>query len=135
MINTIVNLTQHVATPDQVNAGVTDLTPALHDKLKQLLTFDELPFDALLEQRARMVVQVALAGYPGAEQALIGGAPYFMPYLERELWRVGIEPLYAFSQRAVFERPDPENPNRNVKVSSFKHIGFVLAIRPVREII
>ena len=59
-------------------------------------------------------------------RAMIGGAPYLMAELEKELWRLGIEPVYAFSRRESVESTDAEG---NVtKTAIFKHIGFVSAI-------
>ena len=60
------------------------------------------------------------AGAAGKIKAMIGGAPFLMPTLERELRAVGIIPLYAFSKREAVE--DPET---GAKTSVFRHIGCV----------
>jgi len=54
---------------------------------------------------------------------MIGGAPYLMATLEKALREVGLNPIYAFSQRVSI---DKENPDGSVtKTMVFKHLGFV----------
>ena len=60
-------------------------------------------------------------------KAMIGGAPYLMAELEKELWYRGIEPVYAFTKRESVETTD-ENGNVT-KTAVFKHAGFVSAIQ------
>ena len=118
--NQIANLTQHKPTPEQVESNVTDtLVPS------DLLTFDNIPTSADLKARAVKVASYA----KGFKQAMIGGAPYFMSYLEQELKSNGIQPLYSFTQRvSVEEVVMDENLNLITKKTSvFKHIGFVEA--------
>lgn len=119
----ILNLTQHPATNDQIAAGVIDLPERTRALLQDALTFNELPMAATLQARADSIAIMA-AGHSGQfRSAMIGGAPYFMPYLERALWDVDIRPLYAFSRRESVERLLPDGTVE--KVSVFKHAGFI----------
>ena len=119
----IFNLTQHAATPDQIDAGVVDLTAEDRKVLSTLLTFDDIPSKNELATRAIKVTQ--LLEQLGAEAAMIGGAPFFMGVLEHTLKSVGIVPMYAFSRRESVEVTDPDGSVRKTNV--FKHIGFVEA--------
>jgi hypothetical protein len=117
----ILNLTQHVATPDQVAAGVIE--PANKEQVVNLLTFDTLPSPLETWNRAKALAQIAKES--GASAAMIGGAPYFMSALEAALtdYRIGVDPLYSFSIRESQEVVQPDGTVR--KVSVFKHAGFV----------
>jgi len=53
---------------------------------------------------------------------MVGGAPFLMATLERELRRFGITPLYAFSRRDVIETTEG---GVTVKTSLFRHLGFI----------
>ncbi len=127
----IVNLTQHLATPEQVAAGVIDLPPAEREALTALLTFDALPTRQEIEERAADIAELAayngLSGddddSPPASAAMIGGAPYLMPSLEKALQAVCITPLYAFSVRESVEQTQADGSVRKVNV--FRHAGFV----------
>lgn len=116
----ILNLTQHPASPEQRAAGVIDPAPALRDQIRKLITFDDLPDRATIMGRA-----IALAGLVESLQeefiaAMIGGAPFFMAPLERELLAIGVTPMYAFSRRIVEESADGSE-----KRAFFRHEGFV----------
>ena len=117
----IVNLTQHLATPEQKEAGVVDFEKNTAEKVKQLLTFETIPTQTELVDRANQLV--IFAEISGADAALIGGAPFFMSTLEKELKREGIKPLYAFSRRESVEKTLPDGSIQ--KTNIFKHIGFV----------
>ena len=93
----ILNLTQHTATPEQVEAGVIEVFEK--SKVKALLTFDEKPTKDEMEDRAIRLARICRE--EGVTKAMIGGAPYFMSTLERVLKENGIQPLYAFSKRIV----------------------------------
>jgi len=56
---TILNLTQHLATPEQVAAGVVDLLPQQRELLRELLTFDDLPTPGEVEARAEKLASLA----------------------------------------------------------------------------
>lgn len=114
----MLNLTQHRATQEQIEAGVVDLKDT--DILYTLLTFDELPSANLIGVRAYMIAM--LAKTEGAEKVMIGGAPYLMGPLEQQLKWLNIQPYYAFSER---ESVDVKKDGKVVKVSVFKHKGFV----------
>jgi len=74
----IINLTQHPATPDQVEAGVFDLAGDELAALREALTFHELPSEEDIRNRAEFVAELAccdvLTGFknPGIS-LLIGG--------------------------------------------------------------
>lgn len=109
-----INLTQHTATTEQ---GCQE--PGNKSAVQALLTIDEIPTNAELTRRANALALIALEA--GANEAMIGGAPFFMPVLERALSAAGIAPVYAFSRREAVDGPDGK------KVSVFRHIGFVPA--------
>lgn len=124
----IINLTQHKASPDQVKAGVMDLSVDDREQLQHLLTFHDTPSASDLKARAREVASLADRQYHAdgicpPRVAMIGGAPYFMPFLERALRVVSIQPVYAFSKRESIEAPGPDGAV--VKRTVFKHMGFV----------
>lgn len=127
----IVNLTQHQSTPEQISAGVVDLPPAEREALAALLTFDTLPTRQEIENRAADIAELAAYNGLGGDDtdsphvgaAMIGGAPYLMPALEKALQAVCITPLYAFSVRESVEQPQADGSVRKVNV--FRHAGFV----------
>lgn len=116
----ILNLTQHLATDDQAEAGVENLSITDRNKLTKLLTFEELPTPEFLQNRAEAIgdLILPLENY----KVMIGGAPFFMPVLDKWLKRMGYTVLYAFSKRIVEEK---EVGGEVRKISTFKHIGFV----------
>lgn len=111
------NLTQHVATPEQVSAGVTPEAPS--EELKALLTFQNLPSQEEILERAEQLADLA-AGYPAA---MIGGAPYLMAPLEAALKERGVEPVYAYSERRSVEKVLPDGSIQKSSIFEFK--GFV----------
>jgi len=118
----IINLTQHEATPEQKKVGVVE--PINKDKIRKLLTFNELPSKEELRARAKALVDHTIIHEKGAfSAAMIGGAPFFMSVLEDALRRMGITPLYAFSRREVVEKTLPSG--EVVKTQVFKHLGFI----------
>lgn len=115
----IINLTQHKASAEQVEAGVFDLPET--SVLKAVLTFVAIPTAENIKQRAKLLAGLALTS--NAEAAMIGGAPYLMGALEKELKAKGIQPLYSFTERVSVE---VENPDGSVtKTAVFKHQGWV----------
>ena len=121
----IINLTQHVASQEQVDQGVTDLPADKRNELQGLLTFATIPSQEEMVRRAEAIAE--LAKRSGCETAMCGGAPYFMSVLEKVLWSAGIKPVYAFSVR---ESQDIQNADGSVrKVAVFRHLGFVEAGR------
>ena len=113
----IINLTQHQATPEQVAQGVV---PAPFS-IEELLTFEQLPSQGEIWDRARALASIAVEA--NASSAMIGGAPYLMAPLEQALKNEGIQPLYAFSQREIVEQAQADGSVRKVNV--FRHVGFV----------
>lgn len=118
----IVNLTQHMATAEQVSAGVFE--PANKDQVKALLTFTTAPEGADMAERAEALAQIALG--EGAEAAMIGGAPYFMAPLAKALATAGIRPCYSFTERRATETVDPATGEVR-KTQVFVHAGWVWA--------
>ena len=119
----ILNLTQHRASPEQINAGVLDLQDESFLKLKSLLNFTKIPTVDELNSRAQSIAEIALMHE--IKEVMIGGAPFFMGILEDALVINGIRPAYAFSVRGSKEAVIN---GKTEKVSYFKHKGFVRVI-------
>ena len=126
----ILNLTQDKATKDQLEAGVFDLPDEQQVKLKELLTFDELPTMRQLRERAAALTELAYDALYNkddgdiiTDEVMVGGAPFFMSYLENFLRRKGLRPLYAFSRHVSEEVVDAGVTVRKISVS--KHEGFI----------
>ena len=117
----MINLTQHPATPDQILAGVVNLPEATRKQLVTLLTFNELPKVVALFARAKQIARRAVES--GEKTAMVGGAGYLMPHLERSLAMEGIRPFHAFSVRISEESVD--SSGTVIKTNVFKHVGFV----------
>ena len=119
----ILNLTQHVATPEQVLAGVVE--PKNKEAVQALLTFERLPTLPEVQERAAKLAAIA-ASYDCAG-VMIGGAPYLMAPLELALHDVGCggKVLYSFSERVSVEQSQPDGSVR--KVQTFRHAGWVEA--------
>jgi hypothetical protein len=117
----IINLTQHQATPEQIKAGVIDLTGNALDTLKFNLTFISMPDKKGIVERAQRIA--ALAEAHGFKRAMIGGAPYLMSSLEEALKSNDITPVYAFSERISKEETLPDGTIR--KINIFQHRGFI----------
>lgn len=117
----ILNLTQHPATPEQIEAGVVDLTGENLAQLKTLLTFVGLPTGELVSDRAYDIAKIARDS--DCDAVMIGGAPFLMPALQMALQRSpAITVLYAFSERVSHEKLVD---GKVVKTQVFKHAGFV----------
>jgi hypothetical protein len=120
----ILNLTQHQATPEQLDAGVVDLTEEQRKRVAEYLTFDSVPHRNELNERAHELIDYIDGldidlGEGGVFRVMIGGAPFFMGVLETVLYNRTVAVCYAFSKR---ESKDLSNGK---KVSVFKHLGFV----------
>lgn len=114
----VVNLTQHNATEEQQAQGIVDVSNV--QELRYALTFVGMPTKENIVNRAAVIVQIAKAN--GAKKAMIGGAPYLMTELERQLVSAGIVPCYAVSDRVTIEETLPDDSVK--KTSVFKHIGL-----------
>lgn len=96
----IINLTQHLASVEQVAEGVIDAGVSERLQLRELLTFKEMPKRGEMLQRAGRIADfIRRSDVDLPRLAMIGGAPWFMPTLEKVLRFRGIVPLYAFSRR------------------------------------
>lgn len=97
----ILNLTQHVATPEQIEAGVFE--PVYYKtEIQALLTFDKIPSKMEMEARARRIMtfahtEVKIQKAPFCTKVMIEGAPYFMSYhLENAFRENGVfTPVYV----------------------------------------
>lgn len=122
----ILNLTQHAASAEQIEAGVIDIVGKDLESLKALLTFQDIPSAAEIDRRAREITRLAkdaLFGQP-ERKAMIGGALWLMAPLSFHLKAAGISPVFAFSKRESVEKVVD---GKTVKTNVFKHVGFVKA--------
>lgn len=119
----ILNLTQHVATHEQLLNGVFE--PSKTDKvtIKSLLTFDLFTDTTEVEVRAEALAEIAKRY--GVGRCMIGGAPFMMGSLERALKLKLISPVYAFTERVFVESVSSDGIL--TKDCVFKHAGFVYA--------
>jgi len=128
----ILNLTQHVSTDEQKAQLVVE--PRMcKEKIRKLLTFEEIPTKEEIEARAKELARIAVSEasmYAGdtdneiwITRVMIGGAPYLMGALEKALRECGFTPVYAFSKRESEEIPQPDGSVKKIQV--FRHIGFV----------
>lgn len=119
----ILNLTQHAPTPEQIEAGVVDVTPEHRVKLQSLLNFDKIPTGSELSERANAIAEIAMSY--DCKKAMIGGALWLMGELEQALVLCpdSIQPVYAFSERVSEEVINPDGTV--TKKVLFKHVGFV----------
>jgi hypothetical protein len=125
----ILNLTQHPATAEQIAQGVVDLPADERAELSRLLTVDDLPSRAEIEDRCEAIAKLSWADSLGTDtpitRVMVGGAPWMMAPLCRALRSAGIdECLAAFSRRESVERTDPVT-GAVTKTAVFRHIGFV----------
>jgi len=118
----ILNLTQHPASPEQVQAGVVE--PEDKTKVRELLTFNEIPSRNEIIETAEVLAD--LAKDHGAEAAMIGGALFLMAPLAQALRDRGVTPLFAFTKRAVKEVALPDGTVE--KKAVFRHEGWVEAV-------
>ena len=119
----ILNLTQHPATDIQKVQGVIDLPEALSKQVRDLLTFDDIPSDVEMIQRAKDIVKLVERNFFDEDEVLLGGAPFFMPVLDTAFKNNGYQCLYAFSRRESVEEVMADGTVR--KTAVFRHLGFV----------
>lgn len=119
----ILNLTQHASTAHQQKAGVYDLEGRALKQLKELLTFESLPTQTGLYNRALRIEQLVELVAPRVKRVMIGGAPFFMAPLEHVL--ASYEILYAFSERISVDTVHADGTV--TKTAVFNHAGFVVA--------
>ena len=58
-------------------------------------------------------------------QAMVGGAPYLTDRLVRRLKEMGVEPVYALTERVAKETVNPDGSVTKTQV--FEHLGFIRA--------
>ena len=124
----ILNLTQHNATADQINAGIIDMPVEFQVALKGLLTFPTTYTRADLEYRALQIHEL-VRDFCGTskevlEGVMIGGMPSFMPVLESVLISKGIKVGYACTER---KSVDKEVDGKIIKTAVFVHAGMYWA--------
>ena len=76
MQNSILNLTQHQATADQIADGVFEPTPAQKARIKEILTFDSsvLKYPEIIEERAAEMCALVTQFYISVKvKLMIGG--------------------------------------------------------------
>lgn len=121
----MLNLTQHLATPEQIEAGVINLHDEDRAKLSELLTFEQLPTIEDIEKRCVAITSLAKEWCLKNEhpfEVLIGGAPFLMPTLESCLYEDYFSIRYAFSRR---ESTETIIDGKTIKTNVFKHLGFI----------
>ena len=114
----IINLTQHLGTPEQVNEGLFE--PKDKKEIQVLLTFADVPEKEDIWNRAERLAEIAEEN--GAEKALIGGALWLMYPLAKCLKDCGITPVFSFSVRESMDVPQADGTV--VKKAVFKHKCF-----------
>lgn len=123
--NSIINLTQHDATPAQVKDGVVE--PQDKGAIRAELTFTGAATPEDIKEKANAIADKAVES--GCGKAMIGGAGYLMSSLETALSERGIQPVYAFSERNTVVKENPDGTTS--KQTVFEHKGFVSDISPI----
>lgn len=125
----IINLTQHELTPEQ-KAFIDIECHTDRQKVKDLLTFTKLPTREEIVYRALDLAAIVENIIDQDEHVdmflvLIGGAPYLMKPLIEELKRLGVTPVFSYTDRVSVETMQPDGSV--VKTQVFKHLGYVEA--------
>ena len=102
--------------------GVIEPSSEQKERIKELLTFNQLPNSSILGARARNLAKMAVEADVNA--ALLAGPGWFTRAQEMALLARNIEPIYAFSKREVVEEVQ-EGSGEVRKLSVFHHLGFV----------
>ena len=125
----IFNLTQHVASQEQKEEGVIEPENDNKTVIKALLTFDTKPSEYELQQTAKEIISIVPKE---CDSVMIGGAPYFLPYLSKEAAKKGFEVLHSFTERVSVEKTNADGTVE--KTSVFQHKGFVKdSVQPSEE--
>lgn len=119
----VVNLTQHLSTPEQIKDGVFDLPEGLREKLVKALTFSAQYCREDLEAAAQEVVSIVKE--IDCFRTMVGGMPSFMPVLEAALVKEGCAVGYARSERVSEDHVQPDGSVK--KIAVFKHVGMYWA--------
>ena len=121
----IPNLTQHLASPEQVSDGVVDFLPEARKYLCYLLTFATVPSAVEIVSRCESIVRFLRmnADAQDFDFVMIGGAPYLMGPLQCLLEAEGWEVCFSFTERISVEEVLPDG--KVTKISQFRHCGWV----------
>lgn len=127
---TVINCTQHDTTIEQKEDRIFDLPEPFKSNVRDYLTFDDLPDQQILNNRAHQIVHELILYISHCEDdqglqdrpVMIGGAPFFMKTLHTVLESYGAIPKYAFSQRQSVEQIVN---GQVIKKSVFVHHGLV----------
>lgn len=117
----LINLTQHQLTQEQLQ-GAVQVGADVRDEVVKLITFNGLPTAGEIKGNANRLAEICCDMH--ASHAVIGGAPYLMRPLEQALRKVGVTPLYAFTERVAVEVTNPET-GEVTKTSKFNFAGWV----------
>lgn len=120
----IYNLTQHTATPEQVEAGVVEVSEMQRGVLKAALNFTGVPDMDSIEKSASMMASVMNDLDPdltGEVGFMVGGYPNLMCALVQ--YAPSYQMLFACSDRVSEEVAQADGSVR--KVNIFKHLGFI----------
>lgn len=125
----IINLTQHELTPEQ-REFIDIECHTDRQKVKDLLTFTKLPTKEEIYYRALDLAAIVENIVDQDEHVdlflvLIGGAPYLMKPLIEELKKIGVTPVFSYTDRVSVETMQPDGSV--VKTQVFKHLGYVEA--------
>ena len=99
----ILNLTGSGLTAEQEQEGTVELRDEFQrNRISDLVTFLDPPGRHAMLWRAAEIVRLLgeWKHLAGADAALIGGPPYFLPYLAAALRLKGLTPLHAFRPAA-----------------------------------
>lgn len=130
----ILNLTQHLATAEQIQEEVINLPEKERKELGELLTFLTPPDIQDLDYRSIRIRNLALDYFngikvdPSGRKVMVGGAMYLMAPLVAELSHWGFKPLYSFSSRVSTEEVQPDGSVK--KIMTFRHSGWVDPVGP-----
>ena len=146
----VLNLTQHKATPEQIDAGVVDLHGQDLAELKMALTVKGIPTHQDIQDKCLIVAGIATRWYVkeleiwrdgcldyplhgvGLLNAIRGMVmlgsmpPYAQKTLTETLQKCGFECVYAVSDRVERESLNTET-GVVTKVVEFAHLGFIQA--------
>lgn len=123
----MLNLTQHALTAEQWRDGAVEPEADVKAQIQELITFDRsvMEHPEQILNRAKALVSLIKREYPLVNQAMVGGALYFMPTLVRELKEAGIQPYFSYTDRVSQETHNPDGSVTKTLV--FKHLGWVEA--------
>ena len=143
----IINLTQHQATTEQTEVGVFSnaaiaaiatltnfvgmptkeqivvVAKEVAEQLHQLVESWTLSPEELDRERKEETGLHYYTTRLTVWKVMIGGAPWFMSSLEKELEANGFKPVYSFSERVSVEQMEADGSVK--KINIFRHVGFI----------